>query len=120
MQVERRARNELKEMDKQVFKRLSEFLEDDLEYRFFQTKTFSLDWNYFSFTQMKKICSHRLFKIWHNLLSILHVKNFLRFSSQQFRGATPDAGDVQGADREHDINLQRIEQICVINTATRR
>ena len=54
MQVGRRARNELKEMDKQVFKILSEFLEDDLEYCFFQTKTFSLDWNYFSFTQMKK------------------------------------------------------------------
>ena len=50
------------------------------------------------------------------MLLILHVKNFLRFSSQQFRGATPDAGE-HSRSRTH---LQRIEQIRVINTATRK
>ena len=41
-------------MDKLVIKILSEFLEDDLKCCFFQTKMFSLDWNYFSFTEIKK------------------------------------------------------------------
>ena len=38
---------------------------------------------------------------------ILCVTNFLRFSSQWFRGARQDAGELQGVEQD----LRRIEQI---------
>ena len=53
-------------------------------------KTFSLDWNYFSFTQMKK-CLHVSKLKWEgDLLLILRVINFSCFSSQWFHGARQD------------------------------
>ena len=78
-------------------------------------KTFSLDWNYFSFTQMKK-CLHVSKLKWEgDLLLILRViTEFLVFLFTDFMELDKMHENTQGV--EHDLwRIARIEQITKIS-----
>ena len=77
-------------------------------------KTFSLDWNYFSFTQMKK-CLHVSKLKWEgDLLLILRVINFSCFSSRIFMELDKMHENIQGV--EHDLwRIARIERRAKIS-----